>query len=78
MAGRLQSRSSAGTVIPELVEGRVVRILSWFDRLITNGFSRTLQSSCVHGQGNRILNWSEKQAANFTPDRFEITDFDRV
>jgi hypothetical protein len=29
-------------------------------------------------QGNRILIWSEKQAANFTPDRFEITDFDRV
>ena len=32
----------------------------------------------VRAQGNRILIWSEKQAANFTPDRFEITDFDRV
>ena len=56
--GRLQSRPNARAVSPELVEGRAIRIRSWFDPsassgLTTNGFSATLQSSC--GPAGRVF-----------------------
>ena len=45
--GRLQSHANSLSVSPEPVEGRAGRIRRWFDKLTTNGFSETLQSSCA-------------------------------
>ena len=51
LPGRLSRYSNAQTLVLSLSKDRLRAIRTWFDRLTTNGFSRTLQSSWGFYQG---------------------------